>query len=225
MDYDNIKYSVYDVFERCSINKLPFDCMFIISELGYSCVKYSELNAESLAACLTLSDDAHTIDGKIYYNDKMPKRRIRFSLMHELGHLMLDTHDESEANNFASAILAPSMAVYYSGIKNVRELSNLFDISLECAKYALETCIKWSYSAKTYGMTDIDKKLYNHFYNEDANRFVFKIRPCAYCDDMIYNSNKPICMKCDKPQRGPLVLDTIREDFRIAESQWLYGGL
>lgn len=225
MDYDRIKYSVYDVYERCAIDKLPFNCLYIISELGYSCMKYSDMNEESLEACLALSEDAHTIDGKIYYNDKKTKRRIRFSLMHELGHLLLDTQDEAEANNFASAILAPSMAVYYSGINNVRELSNLFDISLECAKYALETCVKWSYSAKNYGMTDIDRKLYNHFFDDEANRFVFKKALCAYCDDMIYNSNKPICTRCDKPHKGHMALDSIREDFRISESQWLYGGL
>ncbi len=225
MDYDRIKYAAYDIYERCSVDKLPFDCTYIISELGYHCIKYSDMTSDSLEACLALSEDAHTIDNKIYYNDKKTKRRVRFSLMHELGHLALDTQDESEANNFASVILAPSMAVYYSGIKNVREISNLFDISLECAKYALETSEKWAYSAKRYGMTDIDKKLYNHFFDEDANRFVFKISRCAYCDAIIYNSNKPICKKCDKPQHGPLMLDEPQEDILVAENQWLYGGL
>lgn len=225
MDYDKIKYAVLGVYERCSINKLPFDCIYVISELGYSCFKYSDMNIESYAACLKLSDDAHTIDGKIYYNDKKPRRRIKFSLMHELGHLVLDTEDETEANVFASNILAPSMAVYYSRLRNIREIANLFDISLECAKYAYESCQKWVYSAKHYGMTDIDKKMYYHFYDEEARRFVFKKAPCAYCDTFVYNSNKPLCNSCEKPHYRPLTISDPQDDFMIAESQWLYGGL
>lgn len=225
MDYDRIKYAVYEVYERSSINRLPFDCMEVINLLGYSCIRYSELNNEQKAACLQLSEDACILGKDIYYNDKKSKRRTRFSLMHELGHLVLGTPDEAEANNFASNILAPSMAVYYSGLKNIREISNLFDISLECAKYAYETCEKWLYSVKHYGMNDIDRKLYNHFYDEEANRFVFKKAPCPYCDTIIYNSNKPLCHKCDKPQYGPLASIDQREDFFIAENQWLYGGI
>ncbi|MDF2524227.1 MAG: hypothetical protein K0R31_1868 [Clostridiales bacterium] len=225
MDYDKVKYAVYDVYEKCSINRLPFDCTYTISSMGYSCIKYSELKEESLEACLRLSEDAHTIGSEIYYNDKKAKRRIRFSLMHELGHLVLDTQDEAEANSFASNILAPSMAVYYSGLKNIRELSNIFDISLECAKYAHEICEKWVYSAKHYGMTDIDRKLYNHFFDEEVNRFVFKKVPCAYCDTIIFNSNKPLCQDCEKPQHGPLMLDGQKEDFIVAENYWLYGGM
>ncbi len=225
MDYDKIKYSVYDVFEKCSINRLPFDCIDVISSMGYSCIKYSDLGDEQTDACLCLSEDACIVGKDIYYNDKKVKRRVRFSLMHELGHLLLNTQDEAEANNFASNILAPSMAVYYSGIKNIREISNLFDISLECAKYAYEACEKWFYSAKHYGMTDIDKKMYNHFYDEEEKRFIFKKVPCAYCDTFIYNSNKPLCTRCDKPQKGPLICDDQRTDFVFAESNWLYGGL
>lgn len=225
MDYDKIKYAVLNVYERCSINRLPFDCVYVIKAMGYSCVQYSDLKDDSHLACLKLSEDAHTIDNVIFYNEKKTKRRIRFSLMHELGHLVLDTQDETEANIFASNILAPSMAVYYSMLKNVREISNLFDISLECAKYAYEASQKWVYSAKHYGMTDIDKKLYYHFYDNEAKRFVFKKVPCAYCDDMIYNSNKPICMKCDKPHRISAAFNELSDDFIFAESNWLYGGL
>lgn len=225
MDYDKIKYAVYEVYEECSVHQLPFDCLEVIDSMRYPCIRYSALSAEQNAACLQLSEDACILGNEIYYNDKKAKRRIRFSLMHELGHLVLDTQDEAEANNFASNILAPSMAVYYSGLKNVRELSNIFDISLECAKYAYEACEKWFYSARQYGMTDIDKKMYNHFYNEEANRFVFKKTRCSYCDAVIYNSNKPLCMSCDKPQKGPLLCDSQRMDFVLGECNWLYGGL
>ncbi|QHQ61358.1 ImmA/IrrE family metallo-endopeptidase [Anaerocolumna sedimenticola] len=225
MDYDKIKYAIYLIYEKYAINRLPFDCIGLLETMGFSCKKYSHLSESKYEACLRLSEDACTLGNEIFYNDKKSKRRIRFSLMHELGHLALDSQDEAEANNFASTILAPSMAVYYSKLSNIREISNIFNISLECAKYAYETCEKWVYSVKHYGMTDVDWKIYNHFYDEEVRKFVFKITPCAYCDTLIYNSNKPLCECCDKPVSNISRFDRQRIDFINAENSWLYGGI
>jgi hypothetical protein len=225
MDYDRIKYASLAVFEKCNIRELPFDCINVLRTLGYKCNKYSLLSDSKYDACMSLSEDACTLGNEIFYNDKKSKRRIRFSLMHELGHVVLDTADEVEANNFASNILAPSMAVYYSKLTNIREISNIFNISLECAKIAFETCERWIYSAKNYGITDVDRKIYYHFYNEEEQRFVFKAAPCAYCDTIIFNSNKPLCPKCDKPLSNRSIIGNNRMDLMNAENFWLYGGI
>jgi hypothetical protein len=226
MDYDKIRYAVYLIYEQCEITGLPFDCFDLLLKKGYQCMKYSQLSENKYQACMALSPDACTIGDTIYYNDKKSGRRIRFSLMHELGHIELDTENETEANLFSSNILCPSIALYFSRLVNIREISNLFNISLECAKYAREFYEKWLYSVKHYGMTDVDQKLYRHFYDEEERKFIFKKAPCIYCDNIIYNSNKPICYQCDKQMTvygsdGQLPLT----DFEIAESAWLYQGL
>lgn len=229
MDYDKIRYTVYEIYKSCDVVRLPFDCFDVLYRLGYKVTEYDSLTEESRSACMRLSEDACIVGNEIFYNGNKPKRRIRFSLMHELGHLMLNTVDEAEANNFASTILAPSIAVHYSRLTNVRELSNLFDISLECAQYALESCTKWVYSVKGYGMTDIDKRLYHHFYDSEAGRFVFKAMQCAYCDTIVYNSNTPFCASCDKQYYKSLsaqsMFDELDRDLIAMENHWLYGGL
>lgn len=225
MDYDKIKYTAFSIYEKCGIDRLPFDCLLAINLLGYECKKYSKLTENKLDACMVLSADACTIADVIYYNDKKSGRRIRFSLMHELGHLVLGTELEAEANLFASNILCPSIALHYSRLKNIREISNMFNISLECAKYAHETYEKWLYSVKHYGMTDIDRKMYSHFYEDVADQFVFKEEPCVYCGTIVYNSNKPICKQCDKPLSAASIFDNVRDDLIIAENSWLYGDI
>ncbi|MFT4146406.1 MAG: ImmA/IrrE family metallo-endopeptidase [Mobilitalea sp.] len=107
MDYDRIKYAVYNVYHKCNIHRLPFNCLEVISTMGYICCSYSNLKEEQKSACLQLSADACIIGNVIYYNDQKPKRRVRFSLMNELGHLFLETQDETEANNFASSSNKP----------------------------------------------------------------------------------------------------------------------
>jgi hypothetical protein len=224
MDYDKIKYAAFSIYEECNITRLPFDCFDILKKLGYECKRYSALKGNKLAACMELSPDACTFDGTIFYNDKKSKRRIRFSLMHELGHLVLKTDLEAEANSFASNILAPSMAVHYSRLTNIREISNIFNISLEAAKYTKEFYEKWLYSVKNYGTTDIDRRIYSHFYDSIVQRFVFKEEPCVYCGSIIYNSNKPICKDCDKPLSDSSLFDN-NYDFVTLENSWLYGGI
>ena len=48
-------------------------------------------------------------------------------------------------------------------------------------------------------MTAIDKKLYNYFFDDDANRFTVKKHHMLTVK--IWNNNKPICVKCEKPQQ------------------------
>jgi hypothetical protein len=224
MDYDKIKYAAFSIYEECNITRLPFNCFGELNKMGYEHVKYSQLNDCKLEACKKLSDDACTIDGVIYYNDKKSRRRIRFSLMHELGHMILKTDSESEANSFASNILAPPMALHYSRLTNIREISNIFDISLEAAKYTKEFYDKWLYSVKNYGMTDLDKRMYDHFFDSYEQKFIFKEEPCVYCGSIIHNSNKPICKECDRPLSNNSLVD-YNYDFIVAENSWLYRGL
>lgn len=225
MDYDKIKYTVLSIYEQCNITELPFNCFDVLNKKGYECKKYSQLTESKYLACMELSPDSCALGDTIYYNDKKSLRRIRFSLMHELGHIELKTDSETEANLFSSNILCPSIALHFAKLNNIREISNLFNISLECAKYAKDFYEKWLYSVKTYGMTDIDRKLYYHFYNQDTKQFVFKETQCIYCDSIIYNSNKPICTKCDKPLYEQNLFNTQPTDLLIAESIWLYHDL
>lgn len=225
MDYDKIKYIVFTIYEQCNITGLPFHCSDVLSKRGYECKKYSQLTKNKYQACLELSPDSCTIGNTIYYNDRKSLRRIRFSLMHELGHIELKTDNEAEANLFASNILCPSIVLHFSRLNNIREISNLFNISLECAKYAKEFYERWLYSAKTYGLTDVDRKMYQHFYNNEKKQFIFKEAQCIYCDTIIYNSNKPICKNCDKPPSGDSIFDEQPQDLLIAENAWLYKGI
>ena len=47
------------------------------------------------AFCYTLVESVFAVR-VIVYNDKMPEHRIRFSIMHEIGHIVLDHSEDSE---------------------------------------------------------------------------------------------------------------------------------
>jgi Zn-dependent peptidase ImmA (M78 family) len=176
-----------------------------------------------------VSDEALKLFNNIYYNDSMPRTRVRFSLAHELGHIVLGHGDylvpenEAEANYFSSCLLAPRMAIHYSKCKNENDVAKIFNISSEAARYAFMDYRRWHRKVAIHKMNELDKAMYAHFYNQDANRFVYKIKHCVYCDTPIYNSTNIICKKCNTPHKT--YFQHPDEDLLIAEGHWLYGEL
>jgi len=92
----------------------------------------------------------------IFYNDKCNLGRIRFTLAHELGHVLLghlngnrkvtarnrepSIHDcslEQMANVFASRLLAPACIIDALGLYRPDQLMNLFGISHQSSEYRL----------------------------------------------------------------------------------------
>jgi Zn-dependent peptidase ImmA (M78 family) len=231
MDYEHIKFMTLKVFTDCDLHSFPINCFEILNRYELVTLAYSQLNEELRKYCKSYSEDAFNYKNKICYNDSMPIGRIRFSLMHELGHSLLkhgessSPRDEQEANYFASHILAPRMAIHYANCKNYHDVSKLFGITGEAAQYAFNDYRRWHRDIVYHKMNSFDKSLYSHFYQEDIQRFVYSIKNCVYCGEVIINLTEDLCSNCntsDKPNPTNYDLDN---DLLIAESQWLYGGL
>lgn len=229
MDYMHINLTILGILKKCNINSFPIDCLSILNNYNIETYPYSSLNDDLREYCMRFSNDALKYRDKICYNDNLPFGRIRFSLMHELGHIILNhsenhTHQmEQEANFFASNILAPRMAIHYANCKNESDVVRLFGLTNEAAQYAFDDYRRWYRWTVYHKMNSFDKELYSHFYNQDANCFVYSIKRCAYCDKLIFNSTDILCKKCKTPSRTYTTTFHHDQDLLIAESQWLYG--
>lgn len=215
MDYTKTQTKIHkiilELFQKFHIQSFPLDCFQLIEDCGYRIITYQQMrrtNVQLYEYCQRLSDDAFHFKPKklVAYNEDQSFYRIRFSLMHELGHIVLNhsgdhQKNEREANYFASHILAPRMAVYYAKPADSAELSHMFQISREAARIVLSDMQLW-YQHTRYHMTQLDQQLYQHFYNENARGFVYHIAPCFYCLAPVYNhsfqshSGAPLCLHC-----------------------------
>lgn len=206
-----------------------------------------EKNPELYRLCLNYSDDAFHHRGFmiIAYNSNKPAGRIRFSLMHELGHHILehksDTREnEREANIFASHILAPRIAIYYADCKNSADVSRIFGLTNEASEYAFKDFRRWRRQLYTCHkrISAIDMDIYKHFYSILKKQFIWSVKKCESCNKLFYNSSKNICEKCRKKLKSsgipyiPVAFsssidipyyDDMRKDFRKAEDYYLYG--
>lgn len=128
-----------EIYKRCKVKSFPIDCIKIITGLGISLNKYSDLPEYKIRKCLLVSNDAFTLQGVIFYNDHFPhKERQRFSLMHEVGHIVLGhtgtcEENEKEADLFASHILAPRAIMHYLDCSSVKAVYRTFNISCMAA--------------------------------------------------------------------------------------------
>lgn len=139
----------FEVYKKCDVKSFPIDCIEIIKSLGISLYKYSELSAPKIKKCLLVSNDAFTLQGVIFYNDNFPlKERQRFSLMHEVGHIILEHNGEckefeEEADIFASFMLAPRIIIHKFKCQNADQIRNMFGLSYAASNRALISYKRW----------------------------------------------------------------------------------
>lgn len=244
MDNNRIVKATIEVFHECNVHSFPIDCKELLIHYGYRLFTYRELqqkNPELYALCLDYSEDAFRsgVSKIVAYNTDRPEGRIRFSLMHELGHHVLGhTHhsdqNEKAANAFASYILAPRMAIHYAQCKNANDVAKLFGMSFEAADNAYIDYRKWHRKVVTHKMTILDKAMYAQFYNPDQKCFVWSKKKCDFCGRILYNSYDSHCHMCEIPFADRIFsrkvghIDYFRdfpEDgrrLRALEQSWLY---
>lgn len=147
MDYIDIIKKVYQVYKDCQIKTFPIDCFSILDHYNFMVFTYSqlhEIDLELYELGTSLSNDAFSDMGLriAAYNERLNQYRIRFSLMHELGHFILEhksektKQTEDEADCFASNILAPRPLIKHMHIKDAEELHNRFAVSYTAANNA-----------------------------------------------------------------------------------------
>ncbi len=140
--------TVATIYKELDIIEVPIGCESIIISLGYKLIPYSSLSNSKQRACIRISGDAFISGSSIYYNDVELHHRVRFSLMHELGHAILghrsgSPEEEHEADTFASWMLCPRVDLCLCERLTTTELSDRYDISLSAAGYVLRDYPDW----------------------------------------------------------------------------------
>ena len=155
--YDEIRSTVADLIEDWGTSVYPFSIWNLFRKIGIKTIPYSVLPTETREKLIDMQADAFTIypvnfnpqRTTIYYNDNTNDReRIRFTLAHELGRLVLehpDTNEEKyehEADIFANYFLAPApLILEYSSI-DYAAVSCDFAVSISCASSACDRAAK-----------------------------------------------------------------------------------
>ena len=151
-----IKGEVVDLFERFGIQSVPIDAFELARRIGIQLITYSSLSYCQRNAAKRLSLDGVYIETNngsdlIFYNDS-PRNtyaRMNMTILHEIGHCVLDHRGESkedvelEANFFAKYAAAPPPLVHRYRPQCPEDIVAVFHISFEAARYAYNYYLKW----------------------------------------------------------------------------------
>lgn len=152
--YEFIELSVASLFSELEITKYPIDPFDIIGRKGYVLFKYADLSLKKRLALRSQGRDAisfynpNTGRFEIYYDSSQSWERIRFTLMHEVGHIVLGHKEESDlakkmADAFAAYALAPSPIIMKFKCEDYIDIMNTFSVSEPCARIIIDRYNNW----------------------------------------------------------------------------------
>ena len=155
--YEFIKGEVVSIFERYGVRCIPINGFELAYKMGIKLIPYSSLDKKKREAVMTISTDGFYMEDSsgndlIFYNDSVPYERLNMTILHEIGHCVLDhsgesEEEEAEANFFAKYAAAPPPLVHRIQPKDPKMIADVFNISFTAAVYAFNYYRKWL----TYG--------------------------------------------------------------------------
>lgn len=228
--YDYIRPKIAEFIVTQKINKLPVDPMQIIVRNKWTLRTYDfyakkhGVTVKDIIKAFGSEDAFTTYQNGLYsiaYNDKVyPPERIKFSLMHEIGHIYLKHLEEfdqtilargglpdkeydileKEANIFASETLAPNEVLLSLGWTSYPVIKKLCKLSKKAAKVKasilFNLIFNWVYVDPN---SPIIKAFYDFIHQKKCNHCEYgfvssKAKYCPICggDKLIWGEGKMI---------------------------------
>ena len=170
--YEFLKGEVVSLFERYDVRCIPISGFELACKMAIKLIPYSTLAKEQYIAAMKISNDGFYLEDSfgndiIYYNDAISYERLNMTLLHEIGHCVLDhkgesDEEEAEANFFAKYAAAPPPLVHCLRDKSPESIGDAFCISYTAAVYAVNYYKKWlTYGNSEY--TDYEIRLLHLF--------------------------------------------------------------
>lgn len=180
-NYQSARDAAWRILLNCGVERLPVNLTDICRKLGVRVRKYADARGLPETA---LQTDGLTFYswGKpvILYNQDKPPARIRFTIAHELGHLVLghvapgqrttvnrepsptDDPVETAANQFAARLLAPACVLWGLDVHTPEEISQLCHISQQAAQFRAER-MAILYQREKFLTSPLELQVYERF--------------------------------------------------------------
>ena len=155
--YESIKKDVATLYQKYNIKSLPINPFVLCEKMNIKLVKYSDLTIEERNRLISLQPDGfkdeHENGTVIFYNDMQHPSKIKFTLLHEIGHIVRGHKEfsplaESEAEWFAAYAIAPPPVVNLFEISDFTDIMEIFDTTFNCAWHSMSRYLNWKRFAR-----------------------------------------------------------------------------
>jgi len=154
MNREEILDVIVDLYDQFEISEFGFDLIKFIKKMEINLIPYSGFDIGNQMKFIKYDEDGFNIINpknnriEIYYNDRIiPKRRIKFTLPHEIGHISLGhncklgnetSQQKREADLFANEFYCPQAFMIYYNLRTKSDLMSAFDITEGYAEILLD---------------------------------------------------------------------------------------
>ena len=169
-DYKNARDAAWQILLDCGVDRLPVRTSVLCRKLG---IKLVEGGISQDGYSTIIYDEPY-----IVVKESLGVRRKRFTVAHEMGHILLghvgkyelvnrepseaDNPIEREANIFASRLLAPACVLWGCGAKTAEEIAELCDISQQAARIRAQR-MEELYRRDRFLQSPLEQEVYRQF--------------------------------------------------------------
>lgn len=176
--YKNARDAAWQCLIDNKVSSLPVKVNSIATANDITIIKYSDVDhrrlsdGESGVTCFA-GDDIYII-----YRDTEPVERCRFTIAHELGHILLGhrligdrlsrkfdltkPESEQEADIFASRLLAPACVLWGLNLHTADEIAAVCNISMSAAQTRAER-MQVLYKRNKFLTSSLERQVYKQF--------------------------------------------------------------
>lgn len=164
-DYKIARDRAWQTLIETKVNILPINLKEIF--------RYYNIGLKSF---INDTDEAFIKNNIVYFNKNYNIKRIRFTLAHELGHILLkhenlnhtihtyNNIEEYQANIFARCLLMPAIVLKELNCISPQDISNICQVSLQAAEYRSKRMQKLLLRNK-FNLSPLERQVYNNFKN------------------------------------------------------------
>ena len=188
IEYAEARDAAWEVLIACKANQLPVNLNTVLRCLRVNAYPYSRnqvaLEALGLAKAASKTSGLTFYRGLtpvILYDDNESPQRIRFTVAHELGHIVLghirpgeftiqnreprakDDPIEQAANRFAVDLLAPACVLWGLGVRGPDDIIRICGISAKAALYRAQR-MELLYRRNRFLSHPLERAVYQQFY-------------------------------------------------------------
>lgn len=169
-DYKLVRDTAWKCLIDCGISELPVKLSLICRKYNVEIIKNSSLSPNS-SFRLKPNERATVIikDRFIIVDDTESPQAQRYSIAHELGHLLIGNTNEPMAERFAISLLAPACVLWGCNIRTAQEIASVCDISITAAKIR-EARMTVLYERNKFLTSPLEQNVYENF-KEFIERF------------------------------------------------------
>lgn len=171
-DYQNARDSAWKLLIDLNIKELPIKTGELCKALGVAVRYYTPTDGSDGKSLI--------VDGRpvILVSSAVPLSRQRFTVAHELGHILLghvgkyelvnrepdpkDSPIEQAANVFASRLLAPACVLWGCGARTPKQIAALCNISYQAAEFRAER-MAVLYQRNKFLTSPLERRVFEQF--------------------------------------------------------------